>query len=70
MDMYDDEDYVKDLMAYATDVAIAVADYYIETGMDIIGAVDPLISQISPEMFTQFMARDYKRFFDHIRSHI
>ena len=68
MDMYDDEDYVKNLMAYATDVAIAVADYYIEAGMDIIGSVDPLISQISPEMFEQFMAADYKRFFDFVRS--
>lgn len=68
MDMYDDEEYVKNLMAYATDVAIAVADYYIETGMDIIGSVDPLISQISPDMFDQFMAADYKRFFDHVRS--
>jgi len=68
MDMYDDEEYVKNLMAYATDVAIAVADYYIEAGMDIIGSVDPLISQISPEMFEQFMASDYKRFFDHVRA--
>jgi len=68
MDMYDDEEYVKNLMAYATDVAIAVADYYIEAGMDIIGSVDPLVSQISPEMFEQFMAADYKRFFDHVRA--
>ncbi len=68
MDMYDDEEYVKELMAYATDVAIAVAEFYIEAGMDIIGSVDPLISQISPEMFEQFMAADYKRFFDFVRS--
>lgn len=68
MDMYDDEAYVKRLMAYATDVAIAVADYYIDAGMDVIGAVDPLISQISPEMFSQFMTSEYKRFFSHVRS--
>jgi len=68
MDMYDDEGYVKNLMAYATDVAIAVADYYIDAGMDVLGSVDPLISQISPDMFEQFMAADYKRFFDHVRS--
>ncbi|MDC7234193.1 MAG: uroporphyrinogen decarboxylase family protein [Spirochaetales bacterium] len=68
MDMYDDEEYVKNLIAYATDIAIGVADYYIEAGMDIIGSVDPLISQISPDMFDQFMAADYKRFFDHVRS--
>ena len=68
MDMYDDEEYVKSLMAYSTDVAIAVADYYIDAGMDIIGSVDPLISQISPDMFEQFMAADYKRFYDHCRN--
>ena len=68
MDMYDDEEYVKSLMAYSTDIAIAVADYYMEAGMDIIGSVDPLISQISPDMFEQFMAADYKRFYDHCRS--
>ncbi|OQY33009.1 MAG: uroporphyrinogen decarboxylase [Spirochaetaceae bacterium 4572_59] len=68
MDMYDDEEYVKKLMTYATDVAIAVADYYIECGMDILGAVDPLISQISPDMFKQFMSKEYKRFFDHCRN--
>ncbi len=67
MDMYDDEEYVKKLMAYSTDIAMAVADYYIEAGMDIIGSVDPLISQISPDMFEQFMAVDYKRFYDHCR---
>jgi uroporphyrinogen decarboxylase len=68
MDMYDDEEYVKKLIAHATDAAIAVADLYIDAGMDVIGAVDPLVSQISPDMFTQFMAHDYKRFFDHVRS--
>jgi uroporphyrinogen decarboxylase len=41
MDMYDDEEYVKKLIAHATDAAIAVADLYIDAGMDVIGAVDP-----------------------------
>jgi len=68
MDMYDDEEYVKALLDYAADVAIAVSDYYIDAGMDILGAVDPLISQISPDMFDQFMAAPYKKYFDHIRS--
>lgn len=68
MDMFDDEQYVKDLLAYCTDVAIAVSDYYIDRGMDVLGAVDPLISQISPDMFQQFMAAPYKRYYDHIRS--
>ncbi|MBN2658942.1 MAG: thioredoxin family protein [Spirochaetales bacterium] len=68
MDMYDDPDYVHNLLDYCADVFIAVADYYIEAGMDIIGAVDPLISQISPDSFEEFMMKPYKKVFDHIRS--
>jgi len=67
MDMYDDPDYVSRLLEYCTDVALAVASYYREAGMDIIGAVDPLISQISPDAFEQFMHAPYKRFFDEVR---
>ena len=51
MDMYDDEDGVKALVAYCEEVVREVADYYIEAGCDIIAAVDPLVSQISPDMF-------------------
>jgi len=68
MDMYDDEEYVDALLSYAADVAIAMADYYIDAGMDVIGAVDPLVSQISPDTFSQFLIKPYKRFFDHVRS--
>lgn len=67
LDMYDDEEYVKELLSYCADVFIAMADYYIDAGMDIIGAVDPLVSQISPDSFKQFLAAPYKRVFDHIR---
>ena len=44
MDMYDDEDGVKALVAYCEEVVREVADYYIEAGCDIIAAVDPLVS--------------------------
>ncbi|MFP4376343.1 MAG: uroporphyrinogen decarboxylase family protein [Spirochaetales bacterium] len=67
MDMYDDPDYVSKLLEYCTDVALAVASYYREAGMDIIGAVDPLISQISPDAFEQFMHAPYNRFFSEVR---
>jgi uroporphyrinogen decarboxylase len=66
MDMYDDPDYVKELMAFTTEVAKAFADYYIEAGMDIIGAVDPLVSQISPDSFRQFISEPYTDFFNHV----
>ena len=68
MDMYDDPAYVDRLLAFTTEVAITMADYYIEAGMDVIGAVDPLVSQISPDTFSQFLSGPYGKFFDHVRS--
>ncbi len=68
MDMYDDPAYVDRLLAFTTEVAITMADYYIEAGMDVIGAVDPLVSQISPDTFSHFLSGPYGKFFDHVRS--
>ncbi len=67
MDIYDNPEYVSNLLEYCTDVFLTMADYYIETGMDIIAPVDPLISQISPDAFEQFMFKPYKRLFDGLR---
>ena len=36
MDMFDDEEYVKNLIAFATDCAIVMSDLYIDAGMDVI----------------------------------
>ncbi len=63
MDMYDSEDEVKALVEYCTDVVIDLAKYYIEAGCDIIAAVDPLVSQISPDMFETFLHDSYSRLF-------
>ncbi len=67
MDMMLDPDYVHKLLAYCTDVAIALSDYFIEAGMDVIAAVDPLISQISPAHFKEFMHEPFSRLFTAIR---
>ncbi len=68
MDMYDEPEYVKALLNCATDVACIMSNYYIEAGMDVIGAVDPLVSQISPDSFEEFLLEPYKRLFAHIRT--
>ena len=68
MDMYDEPEYVHQLLNYCTDVALAMARYYIEAGMDVIGLVDPLISQISPDTFEEFMSAPYSRIFQELRS--
>lgn len=68
MDMYDDEDYVHDLMGYCTKVAKKMAEYYIDAGMDVIAIVDPLVSQISPDAFNDFVKEPFTLIFDYIRS--
>ncbi len=67
MDMKKNPDQVVELMNYVTDNAIRMIDFYAETGMDVIAPVDPLVSQISPKNFEQFVSEPYKRIFEHIR---
>lgn len=68
MDMYDDEEAVESFLAYCTAVAKKMAEYYVESGMDVIAVVDPLISQISSEHFEQFMSEPFSQLFAHIRN--
>ena len=68
MDMVMNPEYVKSLMEYCVKVANAVSGYYIETGMDVIAVVDPLISQISPDHFAEFMEKPFAEVFDFIRN--
>ena len=67
MDMYDDPKYVMDLIDFANEVGKAVAKMYIDAGMDIIAVVDPLVSQISSDHFTEFMSKSFTSMFDFIK---
>lgn len=67
-DLFDDEDYVRRLLAFCTRVAFKMAEYYIGAGMDVIAVVDPLISQISVHHFEAFAAEPFRRLFSHIRA--
>jgi uroporphyrinogen decarboxylase len=68
MDMFDNVEGVKALVQYCSDVVADLAQYYVEAGCDIIAAVDPLVSQISPDMFETFVSDPYKRLFDSIKA--
>lgn len=68
MDMFDDAEYVKKLLKYANDINIKMAQYYIEAGMDVIAVVDPLVSQISPQHFEEFLSEPFTELFDYVRS--
>jgi len=68
MDLYDDESYFINLLNYCTQVCTRIADYYISAGVDVIGVVDPLISQISPDIFARFLSPEFKQVFSYLRS--
>ncbi len=67
MDMILDPDYVHKLLAYTLSVSKKMASYFIEAGMDVVAAVDPLISQISPAHFQEFMHGPFSELFSHIK---
>lgn len=67
MDMYDDEDKVKELINYCADIAVDMAGFYIKAGCDVLAPVDPLVSQISPEMFETFLREPYTKIFNFLR---
>jgi len=58
---------VHPLVNYCTEVAIQMAGFYLDAGVDVVGIVDPVISQISPKHFNAFFGEPYTRMFDYIR---
>jgi uroporphyrinogen decarboxylase len=68
MNMISQPDYVKALLEFSRKVAIQMAAYYLEAGMDVIALVDPLVSQISPRHFNQYLAEPYSSIFSYIRA--
>ena len=67
LDMFDEEEDVPKLFDYCTDIAIRMVDAYLDAGIDVIGVVDPMISQIGPEHFSENVGPPLNRIFDHIR---
>lgn len=67
MDMFDDPEYVSRLLDYTTKIGEAMAKLYLDAGADVIASVDPLVSQISPDHFEEFLSEPYTRLFGAIR---
>jgi uroporphyrinogen decarboxylase len=67
IEMYDNVERVKAVLAFCAIVAKKSADAYLENGADVIGVVDPMTSQISPAHFTNYVAPYVNDVFDHIR---
>ena len=66
MDFFDDPDYVFRLLDYTKRVGQRMAELYAEAGVDVIAAVDPLVSQISPDHFEQYLHKPYSELFQYI----
>lgn len=67
LDMFDEEEAVPKLLDFCADIAIRMADAFIEAGADVIAVVDPMISQIGPNHFSDWIAPALNKVFDHIR---
>lgn len=68
MQMFDDPDAVKRLIAFCADVGKTMSSIYLEAGCDVIAVVDPMTSQIGPEQFVEFCTEPLRAEFDHIRA--
>jgi uroporphyrinogen decarboxylase len=67
MDMFDHPEELRALLEYTGAVALCIANYYIEAGMDVIAVVDPLVSQVSPRHFRSFLMEPFQRLFAGLR---
>jgi uroporphyrinogen decarboxylase len=67
MDMFDHTDYLNDLLDFCKKVTLRMAELYQQAGMDVIAVVDPLVSQVSPRHFKQFLLKPYTEVFTGIR---
>ena len=67
MQMYDHPDYVKAVVGYSASIGCKMAEAYIDAGADVIAAVDPMTSQISPEHFASFVAPYVNQVFNVVR---
>jgi uroporphyrinogen decarboxylase len=66
--MFDEPDEVKKVMAYCASIAKKMSDWYLRDGADVVAIVDPMTSQISPDMFEEFVAPYINDVCNHIRA--
>lgn len=67
-DLLDNPEYVHELMAFCTKVGKAMAQMYIDAGVDVVANVDPMTSQISADAFREFVRPYATEIFDFVRS--
>lgn len=67
MKLFEDPEYVMEVMDFCTKVAISYSEMLIDAGCDVIAVVDPMTSQIDPLSFETYVTPCVSRIFDFIR---
>ena len=67
LDLFQNRDFVEELLEYTTQVCLKMNDHYITAGMDVIAVVDPVVSQISPKMFDEHLTKHFQKIFNEIK---
>lgn len=67
-EMMDEPENVYKLMEFCEKVCINTAKMYIDAGVDIVAVVDPMVSQISPDNFEEFVSPYIEPIFSYIKS--
>lgn len=67
MDTFDHPDFLEGLIRYCRDVNLRMAELYHQAGMDVIAVVDPVVSQVSPRHFKQYLLQPFTEVFRAIR---
>jgi uroporphyrinogen decarboxylase len=67
MKLFEDVDYVHELMDFCTRVGIRYSEYLIDAGCDVIAVVDPMTSQIDPESFETFVTPYARKIFEYVK---
>ncbi len=66
IDLLEAPDHLNHLLAFSARVTEKLAKLYTQAGMDAIGVIEPVASQISPHTFHQHLLNHYQALFDRI----
>ena len=67
MKLYDDAEYIHELMDFCSKVGIRYSEFLLDAGCDVIAVVDPMTSQIDPATFEMFVTAYARNIFDYVR---
>lgn len=67
MDLIKNKDFAEQLLDYTMHVGKKMSEYYTEVGMDIIAIVDPVVSQVSPRVFKDYLMNPFREILSYIK---